>query len=485
MEWVANHPRLSIVVAAALISGVLAVYGLYAASLLVLFFPLRVIYLTIAHPESEAALQQDKRDRRKGELEELFVECLNTGGVEVLEEEEFQCVGEEPPCFHYYPMAYGVNGERLGSIAEASLPRFGAIRKRVELLPKSEAGYFGYAITLHEKTELEVLSNLPVTYEDIASDEPTIKRIPIGKLEDGTTASISLDGKAGALLGGMPRTGKSVLLNNLIASLCRCGREPGQSGGSQRIVVCSSKILDFAAFGERVELYQDPEAILEVLQQISEEVERRKEYCEKNSLKRIDQFTPSMPRIAIILDEYAVIKMATIEDPSGKKPRRIGKDEIEPVLFRLVSQGAFSGVFTLIASQRLSTNVVSGDLRSLIAGGVLISFASGDRDSDEMIFGSRYREAAACEIPVMAKGIGYLYTEGDMDEPRMFKAAMLSPEEEERIAKQTRNLKPTGENNVPKENQKPALQIRAATPKQPGKDSRTASPRKDIQANTR
>lgn len=457
MEWAAKHPRLALTISLFIICGVLAILGYHAAALLLLLFPLRVVWLSIVHPESEAAIQQDKRDNRKEELGSQFLECLATGGITVSEDEQYECVGEDPPSFCYYPMGYGVNRKRLGDIAEASLPIFGGIRSRVELLPKNDAGFYGYEITLHDKTEIDVLSNMTVEYEDIASEEPTNKAIPIGKLEDGSVVTISLDGKAGALLAGMPRTGKSVLMNSIIASLSRCGEEPGcQDGGSQRIVVCSSKTLDFIEYEQRVELYEDPEDILSVLQEINEEVERRKRYCEANRLKKVSNFTPEMPHVALLLDEFAVLKMATISDPNGKKPRRIG-EECQDELFKIVSQGPFAGVFTLITSQRLSTNVISGDLRSLLAGGILISFASGDQNSDEMVFGSRCVEATACQIPVMAKGVGYVYCEGDMDEPRMFKAAMLKPEEEARIAKETKRLKPKGKQDDPKANQIMAL----------------------------
>lgn len=451
MDWVTDHPRLTVIIVLFAICGVMAVLGRYTAALALSLFPLRAVYLSIAHPENEAAIQQDRRDRQTKELGGHFLECLRKGGIEVMEDEEYECVNADPPCFRYYPMTYGVSPKRVEEIAEASIPAFGAIRAQVERLPQNDAGFFGYEITLHSKTELEVLSEMKVEYGDIASEEPTNKAIPIGKFEDGTTATISLDGKAGALLGGMPRTGKSVLLNSIIASLSKCGgARSSRMGGSQRIVVISSKILDYAAFEDRAELYQDPEDILRALKEINEEVERRKKYCQRNRLKKIETFTPDMPHIAVLVDEFAVIKTTTIPDPGGKKPRRIGV-EIEEEVFRLVSQGAFSGAFCLITSQRLSTNVISGDLRSLLAGGVLISFASGDQNSDEMIFGSRCVEARAHQIPVMAKGIGYVYCEGDMDAPRMFKAAMLAPEEEERIARETKKLKPKGINDDPKE----------------------------------
>lgn len=457
MEWVIRHPRLALTIALFIISGVLAILGYHAAALLLSLFPIRAVWVSIAHPESEEAIQQDKRDNRKEELGSRFIECLAKGGIAVSEEEQYECVGEDPPRFCYYPMGYGVSRKRLGDIAEASLPIFGGIRSKVELLPQNDAGFYGYEITLHEKTELDVLSQMSVEYEDIASEKPTNKAIPIGKLEDGRVVTISLDGKAGALLAGMPRTGKSVLMNSIIASLSRCGEEPGrQDGGSQRIVVCSSKTLDFIEYEQRVELYENPEDILSVLKQINEEVERRKRYCEANRLKKMEVFTPEMPHVALLVDEWAVLRMATIADQNSKKPRRIG-DECQEQLFKIVSQGAFAGVFTLITSQRLSTNVISGDLRSLLAGGILISFASGDQNSDEMVFGSRCVEATACQIPVMAKGVGFVYCEGDMDEPRMFKAAMLKPEEEARIAEETKRLKPKGKQDGPKANQIMAL----------------------------
>jgi hypothetical protein len=91
--------------------------------------------------------------------------------------------------------------------------------------------------------------------------------------------------------------------------------------------------------------------MLDALKAVNEEIENRKHYCERTRRKKIDRFTPKRPHIAIIVDEYAVIRNAQTHEDGGKKTRKTGM-EIEQELFAIVSQGAFSGCQVCLTSQR-------------------------------------------------------------------------------------------------------------------------------------
>lgn len=422
-----------------MVVGVLIVFGQYAAALLCAIYPAGVIYYSLFHPECEVAVQQDRRDIEQEALGKKFIECLKQGGISPQDEEPFACVETDPVRFVYYPMTYGTTGEKLDLIAEQSQAIFKAIRHSVEQLPQNEAGHFGYRISFYAESEIDALARLGVSYSDIAHEQPTYEKIPVGLFlnEEGNEPSIAYVSFAGAnmLLASLPRCGKSCMLQTIAVGLARCQAE--------RIILCSSKCLDFQFLSPRVELYQDPEAILNTLKQVNRIAEKRKKYCEENHLKKVEVFTSKRPHTVLILDEYGVIKSSTIEDPDGKKPRKIG-EEIERELIRTVSQNAAFGIQVAITSQRLSSNVISTELRDLI-GGTKCSFASGSAVNDTMIFDTRADEARACEIPITAKGVGYIYTEGLMNKPMLFKSALVDDETEKRIAKETTHLIPTGE----------------------------------------
>ena len=390
-------------------------------------------FCTVRYPDSAFAIQEDARSRQRRWLEGLLADCLAYEGLETsCYESSLVCYELEPAIrFQYESNAYGTSEGRIAAVCESALPLFAAVRFTVERTLSSDGGRNRYLIGFHRTSETEALEGMKVAYSDIEGEQPTYGRIPVGRYEDGGIAYMSFDNR-NALIGGLPRSGKSVLLSVVVIGLCRCDNE--------RVLVLSPKILDFQAFAERVELYQEPEEMLKSLTQINDEVESRKRYCERERKKKVETFTGERPHITIVIDEYAVIKGFQTLEEGKSKPRKIG-EEIERELLKIVSQAAFAGVQVAITSQRLSSNVVSTDLRDICAGN-LISFSNGSATSDKMVFGEYHEQAPASLIPIKAKGVGYIFSEGDMEKPRLFKCALTSVEDEYRIAGETAYMKP-------------------------------------------
>ena len=428
--WLEDHPRLTALLVS-MVLGVVFANSRHPLAVPFLAAVAAIVYATAVRPEWRIAVQEDARTRDRRRALRRFMGCLERAGIEVYEDEtRVECCDADPPRFFVATTGYGMTRQRLAAMCEEALPTFGAVRYTLERVPTTGGGY-GYDVAFHQTAATEALEALEVRYEDIVGERPTYKRVPVGLFEDGTTAAISLDNR-NALVGGLPRSGKSVLLSVLITGLCRCDGE--------RIVVLSPKALDFQAFAPRAEIYQQPDEMLEALRRVGDEIERRKEYCERTRRKKIDRFTMERPHIAIIVDEYAVIRNAQTQEDGGRKPRKIGM-EIEQELFAIVSQGAFSGCQVCLTSQRLSSNVISTDLRDICAGN-LVSFANGSETSDQMIFGEYAGAAPASQIPIRAKGVGYLFAEGDMEQPRLFKCALTDMETEARVAEQNKERKP-------------------------------------------
>lgn len=431
MEWVEDHLRLSILLLGFIFCGVLAVFGLYAAAIFPLWISLGIVYFSIKHPESEVSLQQDERDRRKKHLKEQFLGCLRDGGIEPQDEEHFECLNENPIHFVYYPMLYGSTEKKLKRIAEESMPVFKAIRVDVEQLPPNEEGYFGYKVVYYTETEIATLTAMEVRFEDMG-EKPTRKRIPIGKYATGETAYMSLDGVVGGMIAGQSRSGKSAATSSFIAMLSQLENE--------RLIVCSNKIMDFKAYEKRAELHDDPIDILNVLNALNKEAERRKYYCLLHGLKKIEEFSDELPHITLIIDEYAILRTTVVDTPDGKKPRKVG-DEVDRAVFVAASRNAAYGMSIFLVTQRFMSGLVDTTTRSLLTSN-LLGFSSGDARSDEMLFDTRADEAPSCEIPISSKGVGYIFCEGFMNKPRLFKAAYIDEKTEKRIVEETKHLRP-------------------------------------------
>ncbi|WP_165052316.1 MULTISPECIES: FtsK/SpoIIIE domain-containing protein [unclassified Adlercreutzia] len=431
MEWVEDHLRLSVLLLFSIVGGVSLLFGLYAVAIAPLWLSLGIIYYSVRHPESEVSIQQDERDRHRKRLKEQFSECLREGGIEPQDEEQFDCLNDNPIRFVYHPMRYGSTKERLERIVEASLPAFKAVRADVERLPPNEEGFFGYEVVFYTETEIATLTAMSVLFDDLR-EEPTRERIPIGLYATGETAYMTLDGVVGGMIAGQSRSGKSAATSSFIAMLSRLENE--------RLIVCSNKIMDFRAYEDRAELHDDPVDVLNVVNSLNDEAERRKAYCLEHGLKKIEQFSDDLPHITLIIDEYAILRTSVVEDPDGKKPRKVG-DEVDRAVFRAASRNAAYGMSIFLITQRFMSGLVDTTTRSLLTSN-LLGFSSGDARSDEMLFDTRADEAPSCEIPISSKGVGYIFCEGHMEKPRLFKAAYIDERTEKRIAEETRHLRP-------------------------------------------
>lgn len=399
----------------------------FASPLCVLFLWIAayIIWVSVKDPESVWALQEDARQAEKRHYIERFIAAMNAGRVEqgdAAEEYEIRCEGVSPLVFVFTSSAYGATAERLAEVCDRAAPVFGAIRYTLEQTTTEDLHALEYRIAFYHHQPAETASALKVEYEDIADIVPTFDAIPIGKHEDGQIAYMNFKNR-NALIGGLPRMGKSNLLSVLCLGLIRCGN-------TERLIVASPKILDFQAYKNHAELYETPEQILDAFITVNQEIERRKKYCILHGIKKLTTPTETEPHTVILVDEYAVIKGSKILEDGGRKWRKIG-DEIEAELTKIVAQGGFANVQVVITSQRLSSQVIGTDLRELIAGN-LVSFANSKQTSDEFIFGEISADAPASKIPMSAQGVAYLYTEGEMKKPEIIKAARLEEDTEER-----------------------------------------------------
>lgn len=438
MEWVDGHLRLTVLLLGLAVCGVLALFGFYAAVVFTLWFPAGIIYYTIRYPESEISLHRDRRDRNIAQLKGKFIQCLKDGGVEPQDGELLECLNDNPIRFIYHPIMYGATRGKIEKVVEASLSVFKAIRADVSDLPPDDEGYFGYEVIYYTETETATLTAMDTPFT-MMKEKPTREKIPIGYYATGETAYITLDGVVGGMIAGQSRSGKSCAVSSIVGMLSQIGNE--------RIILCSNKIMDYMNYAPRVELHDNPLDTLAVLKELNAEAERRKAYCLERNIKKFTDidFTENCPHITVLLDEYAILHTSTIEDPNGKKPRKVG-EEVSAEVFKAVSRNAAYGMSVFLITQRFQVGLVDSTVRSLLTSN-LIGFSSGDARSDEMLFDTRAGEAPSCEIPISSKGVGYIFSEGLMDNPRLFKALYIDDKTEKRIADETAHLKPEGTND--------------------------------------
>lgn len=244
-----------------------------------------------------------------------------------------------------------------------------------------------------------------------------IRALPIGRYEDGSPVLVNLESRNG-LLNGSPRSGKSVALAALLCGLCRCPHE--------RVAVLSPKVLDFHKFAPAVRLIKDPAAMLDYLEELHGEAERRKEWCTERGLKKIaPEHYSAVPHLTTIIDEFTVVRRSVVQDEKGK-PVKVG-ERIEAEVMKLVAETGFAGLSFVISTQRASGQNITTDLRDIVSG-FRASFATETPETDRMVFGEYASEAPCHLITTEQKGVGYISIDGQP--PRPFRGALTTDEDE-------------------------------------------------------
>lgn len=160
------------------------------------------------------------------------------------------------------------------------------------------------------------------------------------------------------LITGQSGSGKSVFLKTIMLQFLF----------KQQWLVCLVDYKRGADYGRswesRCALITDDESLLELLQAVKTEMERRLDLLHETDCPNIDVYNAkhaASPRIAVCFDEVA----EALETSSGmSKEDKERKEQISYLLGSLARLGRAAGIHLLLATQRGSAEVLSGQIRS-------------------------------------------------------------------------------------------------------------------------
>ena len=194
------------------------------------------------------------------------------------------------------------------------------------------------------------------------------------------------------LIAGATGSGKSVCVNSIICSILY-RRTPNEV----KLILIDPKIVELKFYNDIPHLLTpvitDPKRAFQALQYLIYEMERRyslldalqvrdiQSYNKKIASKRLA--TEPLPYIVVVVDEFADL-MAT----SGK--------ELESTLARLAAMSRAVGIHLVLATQRPSTDVITGLIKANIpAGSPSWSRARSTRGSSSTRWARRSSSARA------------------------------------------------------------------------------------------
>ena len=209
--------------------------------------------------------------------------------------------------------------------------------------------------------------------------------LALGKTVSGEPFVVDLEKMPHLLVAGATGQGKSVGLNVIIASILY-KKHPAQV----KLVMVDPKKVEFspdakiekhflATLPEAEEaIITDSEKVIYTLNSLVQEMESRlallkdaqvrkiSEYNEKFTARRLNPANGHsyMPRIVVIIDEFADLMMTSSND-------------VVPPLMRLAQVGRAAGIHLIMATQRPTTDVLVGKIKANIPARIAFRVVSG------------------------------------------------------------------------------------------------------------
>lgn len=196
----------------------------------------------------------------------------------------------------------------------------------------------------------------------------------VGKNISGETIIKSLPKMVHMLVAGSTGSGKSVFLHSVIVSLMyKC------SPSQLRFILIDPKRVEFTIYSGMPHMMlpnavSNCEKAINALSWAVKEMERRFDSFQTLSVQNIEDYNhceqvkngeyPKIPYIIIVIDELNELMMT-------------GKKDVEEKITRLSQLGRASGIHMIIATQRPSTDVVTGTIKNNLPTRVAFALQSG------------------------------------------------------------------------------------------------------------
>ena len=309
--------------------------------------------------------------------------------IKILEEvlSEFGVIGKVvavtvgPACTQYeLAIKAGTKLSRLTSInKEISLA---LAKKDVRIqAPIPGKNTCGIEIANDEPTTVyikEVMDNLKKDMETNPKYKTSIL-MALGKDIKGEIQKYPINKTPHMLVAGATGSGKSVCINCILASILMT-KKPDEV----KLLLVDPKKVELSMYNGVPHLLSpvvtDPKKASAALQKIVTEMEHRYDTFEESKVKNIDSYNemvdkenenrssdnkiPRMPYIVVIVDELADLMM-------------VASKEVEDSIMRITQMARAAGIHLIIATQRPSTDVITGIIKANIPTRVSFAVSSG------------------------------------------------------------------------------------------------------------
>lgn len=287
-----------------------------------------------------------------------------------------------------------------------------------------------------------------VHFKDLVEETPFYTgdiRIPIvlGRLASGEPVVAGLATMPHLLVAGSTGTGKSVFINTLITSLLY-RYTPDQL----KLILVDPKMVELSTYEDIPHLLLpvvvDSRKAAMALRWTVEEMERRYTLMHKMGARHLDSYNEKvqemiaqkaeghedhafLPYIVVVVDEYADLMAVVPKD-------------VELSIARLAQKARASGIHLVLATQRPSTDVVTGTIKANFPSRISFRVASSidaktilDRTGSERLLGNGDMLFHSAGFMSLKRMQGAYISDADLERIVSFLKAQGEPEYDERI----------------------------------------------------
>lgn len=238
-----------------------------------------------------------------------------------------------------------------------------ALRLRIEA-PVPGRSYIGIEVP---NSQLTAVRLRPILESESFNKLKTPLAFALGRDVSGHPLVADLAKMPHLLVAGQTGSGKSVFIAALAACLAM-NNHPDE----MRLVMIDVKMVELIRFNGLPHLLgkveTDVQRILGVLRWLVNEMEHRYRLLEGNRSRDLNAYNKKtknrLPRIVVIIDELADLMMSSPE-------------QVEVSLVRLAQKARATGIHLVVATQRPSTDVVTGTIKANFPARLAFSVASG------------------------------------------------------------------------------------------------------------
>ena len=300
-----------------------------------------------------------------------------------------------------------------------------------------------------------------VYFKDLVQETPFFKpeiRIPLalGRLASGEPVTADLAAMPHLLVAGSTGTGKSVFINTLISSLLY-----RFSPDQLKLILVDPKMVELSLYEGIPHLLLpvvvDSKKAALALRWTVDEMERRYSLMHKFGVRHLDAYNeklnaqsggpteenPFLPYIVVVIDEYADLMAVVAKD-------------VELSIARLAQKARASGIHLVLATQRPSTDVVTGTIKANFPSRLSFRVASSvdsktilDKTGSERLLGQGDMLFHSAGFSTLKRMQGAFITDNDTAKVVEFLKSQGEPEYDERIMRSMEESENVGEDGVP------------------------------------